>query len=170
MVNWELFIRVSSALDPCCQCGQQFFFKFFVCLFSKDLLFIFTPIANSEEAARAEPQASSLISAPEFEDHGMSDFSVLWEIPEMQRLFFSPIFSGSWITTVPRILVSTAAFSAQGTNTVVGVDSQGRSHSWQAPADPVHLPTPGPSLLLSLLVPHWADPGLVDIYALDVCP
>lgn len=61
----------------------------------KDLLVIFTSIANSEEAVRAQAQTSSLLQNVRV--RGCLGLPVPWERPEMQRSFL-PLLSGCWTT------------------------------------------------------------------------
>lgn len=86
----------------------------------KDLLVIFTSIANSEETAGAQSQTSSLLQ--NVRTWGRQGLPVPWEISEMQRWNSSHPFSqglGFPLPMLAGVLGPGAASSAQGTNTVV---------------------------------------------------
>lgn len=120
----------------------------------KDLLVIFTSIANNEEAAGEQAQTSSLL--PNMRVPGCLGLPVPWERPEMQRSFL-PLLSGC---RTMRVLGPGAASSvSRHKHCGEGWAGKAGGHSWPGTAGPVPLPSPGPALFLPLLVPHWAGPG-----------
>lgn len=129
----------------------------------QDLLVIFTSIANSEEAAGAQSQTSSLLQNVRTRNAGV---------------FLSPgkdlrCRDGILLAPSLRILdphrTPSQGFRAQGlppqlkAQTLwLGVSRQGMESLLAAPTSPVHLPFPGPDLFLILLVAHRAGPKALN--------
>lgn len=116
----------------------------------KDLLVLFTSIANNEEAVGAQAQTSSLLQNVRVP--GCLGLPGPWERPEMQRSF-SPPLSGCWTT---RVRGPGPASSGQGTNTVV---RGGQARHGVTPGRHQLAQSLFPPLVLPSFFPYWAHTG-----------